>query len=405
MAGLTARDALPAPPFSEAEHRYIERIEAMLSPAATAAVKEQPANPATLIIEHLLEHMRVAHGTARRKLLPRMEQCQLMMQMLSNCRSIVTELADDGDLTTAADDDDEEDDELRGEFVANLRQCMVMANECEASLIRAVRVHQRARAPTSRAGYLRTLDDLIGPEPAHTYQEEWTELRVEAYRLGGPKQQQYATHEYVLEHNAIEGTLARNAGYIDPLVAAGWERPDADTFILLSPCRMALSRALTARDPCYAASCYALNTALFRTHVNAATQVAPPLYVNLSAFLERGFHRMEIPDRTGFQGLTSTTIVKGFCYPECFTDAGYCHRLGPGQFAPQEADVICFQSRGDDEHGCHSAIMLEDGYSGCFPLNTLFKLREVHTPGSWRAPNGTFPQRKLLVVTATYLPT
>ena len=132
--------------------------------------------------------------------------------------------------------------------------------------------------------------------------------------------------------------------------------------------------------------------------------VAPDLYVNVSPFLEKGFSRLEEPDRTGFMGLTTTAIVKAFRMPGCFTDEGYCHELRPGSYALQNADVICFRSRPDDEHGAHTAIMLEDDERGCFPLNTLFRLREVRQPGEWEAPNGTHPMRKLLVVTGKLWP-
>ena len=63
----------------------------------------------------------------------------------------------------------------------------------------------------------------------------------------------------------MDATIARNASYIDPLVVAGWAKDDAELYILLSPCRMALSRALSAGDPCYAASTHALNDAIFRS--------------------------------------------------------------------------------------------------------------------------------------------
>ena len=39
---------------------------------------------------------------------------------------------------------------------------------------------------------------------------------------------------------------------------------------------------------------------------------------------------------------------------------------------------------------------------GVFPPNTLFSLKRIEAAGVWEAPNGTHPQQRLLVVTATY---
>ena len=70
---------------------------------------------------------------------------------------------------------------------------------------------------------------------------------------------------------------------------------------------------------------------------------------------------------------------------------------------PQHSDVVCFVSFADDEHGAHSAIITSDT-SGDFPPNTLFRLKNVVEAGGWEAPGGTFPQQRLLEVTATYQP-
>ena len=54
---------------------------------------------------------------------------------------------------------------------------------------------------------------------------------------------------------------------------------------------------------------------------HGATSVAPNLYVNISPFLEEGFGSLETPDRTGFQGLTTTAIVKAFRDDDCLCPA------------------------------------------------------------------------------------
>lgn len=61
-----------------------------------------------------------------------------------------------------------------------------------------------------------------------------------------------------------------------------------------------------------------------------------------------------------------------------------------------------FESRANDEHGMHSAVMLECETRGAFPPNTLFRLKKIFEPGTWQAPGGAFPQQRLLLVTATF---
>ena len=66
-----------------------------------------------------------------------------------------------------------------------------------------------------------------------------------------------------------------------------------------------------------------------------------------------------------------------------------------------DSPVVCFESAPSDEHGFHTAAVMTET-NGAFPPNTLFALKRVEEPGQWEAPNGVFPQQRLLVVTATY---
>ena len=70
----------------------------------------------------------------------------------------------------------------------------------------------------------------------------------------------------------------------------------------------------------------------------------------------------------------------------------------------QDSDIVCFESMPDDEHSSHCAILTNSDVDGVFPPNTLFRLKCVEEPGTWRAPGDVFPRQRLLVVTATYLP-
>ena len=52
--------------------------------------------------------------------------------------------------------------------------------------------------------------------------------------------------------------------------------------------------------------------------------------------------------------------------------------------------------------------MLDTDQHGCFPPNTLFRLKQVVEAGGWEAPSSSGvslrPQQRLLIVTATYKP-
>ena len=103
------------------------------------------------------------------------------------------------------------------------------------------------------------------------------------------------------------------------------------------------------------------------------------------------WEQLEIPDGTGFRGLTSSALVHASCDPMNFSDEGFCVNSSdpddPTKFKliPQHSDVVCFVSNYDDEHGAHSAIVTSDS-SGDFPPNTLFRLKCVYEPGEWEAP-------------------
>ena len=294
-----------------------------------------------------------------------------------------------------------------------------------------------AAAPTSRAGHLRSLQELIGAPPKRHWTEEWIKLKAESYRLSG---QGEATPEdderYVMENDTIE-KYKNQAGIkedIDVLEEFGWPRERAETYTLLFTCSNALGRALRERDPCYAASIYALSDVLFAQRSGAGREaddrksfswgkkdvvkkhVKPPpsLYYHRDGVAsltsaDPAWDLLEEADTTGFRGLTSSALVHAHCDPRLFSEDGLLAASvdleGDGQtvFTPMQSDVICFESNADDEHGAHSPVVTS-AMAGDFPPNTLFRLKEIYDPGNWEAPGGHKPMQRLLVVTATYQP-
>ena len=130
--------------------------------------------------------------------------------------------------------------------------------------------------PSSRAGYLQTISDMLGPKPPRIWQEEWTELVVEKNGV----------------EESVEESLAGQQKYIKKLVREyGWDQEHAEAYMLLASVRppprtaspppprppppapphpplslpssalqvaQPLARGLKEKVDCYAASTYAL---------------------------------------------------------------------------------------------------------------------------------------------------
>ena len=95
------------------------------------------------------------------------------------------------------------------------------------------------------------------------------------------------------------------------------------------------------------------------------------------------------------------------CHPKVFTPEGYSLPVQYGgqiTLEPQESDVIGFESAPNDEHGAHAPV-LTSSTAAAFPPDTIYRLKEIKAAGEWEAPNGIWPNQRLLVVTATYQPT
>jgi len=291
---------------------------------------------------------------------------------------------------------------------------------------------------TSRAGYLRTLPELIGPPPPidqlmEAYKAEWVPLKAESYRLSGQGEATVEEDEaYVAEHDNWEKFVSQLwvQDDIKALMEMGWPYKRAECYTMLFTCVEALGRALSQSDKCYAASTYALSDTLFAQRRGADAQDAtklvtrrssraeepdpyPKLYCNRTGLFsltdrESRWESLEIPDGTGFRGLTSSALTHASADHRFFSEEGFMVLESSETGEPVlrcalTSDVICFESAADDEHGAHAAVVTSPD-SGDFPPNTLFRFKEVKAPGTWQAPGGVFPKQRLLVVTATYQP-
>ena len=123
---------------------------------------------------------------------------------------------------------------------------------------------------------------------------------------------------------------------------------------------------------------------------------------------EPSWGHLQSPDRTGFCGITAAAPTVCNAAKECMSPEGFCMRLthadGRVEYKLVDSDIVGFESAPDDEHGYHTAVMLEDTDRGVFPPNTLFRLKRVVEAGFWEGPGGVYPKQRLLIVTATYRP-
>ena len=216
------------------------------------------------------------------------------------------------------------------------------------------------------------------------------------------------------QRNGIDSYLSRRwvKDHIADMVACGWPRERAELLRLLMLGRNAFAKALSERDGRYAASTYALSEALFAQrgaqrhrpagrfyyrHVEDPTR-AITTHAHSLAEDDAAWRSLETPDATGFRGLTCRSALSVDGGADAFVIDGFCDVKGS---PAAESDVVCFESAPDDALGAHAPVPTGE-HIAVFPPNTLFRLKRVDEPGSWEAPGGLRPRRRLLVVSATY---
>lgn len=279
---------------------------------------------------------------------------------------------------------------------------------------------------TSRAGFLRSLDELIGPRsPEASWDgDAWLALRSLTWRIK-PEPNHGVDPDWsddrLLEHVKAHSTARQyeeqyRRKSISDLVTRHWDEDTARCYAVLSSQGPALARALRERDATIAPCVHALYDCIYRRSLEqnrrspSHVQI-PLLYRHLKGTyslceIDESWKDIESPDNTGFQGFCSSGITVADCDPANFDELGYRRRWQRGDeiiYYSEPSDVVCFVSRSGDAFGCHCAVLTYTDMTGAFPPNTLFRLKEVKQPGSWEAPGGIFPQQRLLVVTATYL--
>ena len=95
------------------------------------------------------------------------------------------------------------DEEERHRGLRYIRECMEASQQALDKMHEALASLMAQGTATSRAGYLRTLQEYIGPKPAHkTWKEEWVPMRIEYQKAGGKLHA--ATEESVIQSQTVE---------------------------------------------------------------------------------------------------------------------------------------------------------------------------------------------------------
>ena len=215
--------------------------------------------------------------------------------------------------------------------------------------------------PTFRAGHLRALPDFVGQPPAHSWKTEWHALRTEHHEIEKPGEQ--------VTTETVEEMLERFHEAIAALKSLGWKEKHAHAYSLISACRAPLARALSEKKTRYAASTYALSEALWWAPKRNEDEPIKMYFhregpLSLKA-AEPQWAELEEPDAAGFKGVISHAPTRVLCREDSFSERGFRYKVLSEGIKDMPGDIICFESRPDDEHGAHSVIRLDEkGQSG-----------------------------------------
>jgi len=310
----------------------------------------------------------------------------------------------------------------REEVVTSLREVLLGFPAAQAAAFSALESVVEAAAPSTRAGHLVALSELLPPpDDGGAWRSEWAELYAENLEQSGAARVSGVTRDaaWVAEHEPLSKWLSKLEGSdIAPLVALGAPRHEAEAYACLTSKRWALARRLRERDRRYAGSTFALCDAIVAQALrqgDAGDSDFAPTFTNLRglnslANSDPAWERLTVPDSTGFCGVCSSSLVAADfgTGASAFTSRGHAvyHRNAAGNvsFEPQDSPVVRFDSAPEDEHGLHCCVVIKPGIYAVFPPNTLFRLKRVEPPG-WTAPNGVVVEQPLYVVSATYRPT
>ena len=300
--------------------------------------------------------------------------------------------------------------EVREQLLCEAQRILQALGDAVTATEAAIQALTKAAPPSSRAGYLRPLEDLL-PRPVSTdVTEDVCRAIVEEVKIPQSRLQLWLPKAHSERNCAFISEIAR---------ATGLPHHDAaDLDLLTSNVYSApLGRALRAGDIAYAAPIHRLNelvTAAAKNQTGSGGGTLPrklflPLKGNGSLMeADPAWAQLEHADAAGLRSVLSSVVVTAGCHPDALTPAGYSRLLVDGTSETVDSPIVCFESEEPNvgDGTAHAAVMLTDTY-GVFPPNTLFTLKEV-LPAPFQAVNSRGEtvtiHQTCFRVGATYLP-
>ena len=370
------------------DDRHVE-LENLLSDFVDDAMKSKPSDMQAFLFAWLLRRQAKRHEASAR-LHTIVDVIASQLQEVLEVESLVKNGVDDRETARTL-----------------VQQALIQSEQIISGLSKLLEQLSDEQPSGSRSTYLETIGELVGPEPEREWQEEWAAMVAETNQLD-----QNTTNTRA---DSIEQLLSSRGQTIETMERLGWPANDARDFLALQFVKPALGAALQERDPRYAASTYQL----CRVVHHRSEQATPPpaLYTHLrgpSGLIasDASWESLLTPDSTGFQGFACMALTTADCDPCRFDERGHMARMQPAgpvdqqqpwPLVPVDSEVLLFESAPNDWKGSHAAIVFsDDPCLGVFPPNTLFRLKEIRSPGEWEAPGGVRPRQRLLVVSATY---
>jgi hypothetical protein len=267
----------------------------------------------------------------------------------------------------------------------------------------------RKSAPTGRNDWL---TEAVGPEPSHSWKDEWPAMRLEEYRLSGFSSG--GSLKSVLRHDHFDSAIVRMRDRIEWKLALGWDVADAEAVTCISSSGlMAVARAVRTRSSEYAAATHILYRSLVASACLNMASEPPLVYRNLTgtfglATVDPSWSMLE--ERTPAEtAIGETFVISGTAIASdssdcfCTRGRGFCVPLrinGRAVHTLQDSDVVCIRSSAADERGFHSVVQTSSSLYQ-LPPGTSVIVERVDAPGEWSA-YGVVVRRRLFTVVVTF---
>ena len=204
--------------------------------------------------------------------------------------------------------------------------------------------------------------EIIGPRPTHSWKDELADIDAETYFINWGTCSTIAQGKEQRLSGMQRDTLPEHYLFVfeqthKSLLSSGWAPEAAEVVACLHETGQSIGRALREGNVCYAACIYAFSTALYQQGQARKHEMSPRLFSHRigTASLtsqEPAWERLEVPDRTGFCGLTCSAPVLLSCNPKSFNSSGFrrkeTYATGRFTFLNIESDVIAVDSSPDD---------------------------------------------------------